>query len=316
MTLRICSLLLALGVGTMVIANPQTAGGTLDLQQRAVNVILDAADRICTTPPLEEVNSRVVLNGSAKAEVNGLLKKLTDLGISGAATYETTKARGVVHTQLADAIAKGNDCKLSVLKQLRAMIPGINGNSTRSPPPVTQNSIRIPSPTPQKKVTPETGSMSPPIETAPATILPDNVVWDTNFQMSVSGAGKNGQIYGWYIQGESPSFTKLRDAYIVSKLTGHKERLAAYDLVYQKIGDLDEIETVPPDALIRLGVTWTTAISPQQFMEQWGQMELVVVYNNDQTFKWDYSENDVRDRVGAIVIGSFGPAITRRKATP
>jgi hypothetical protein len=107
------------------VAVAQTPERVLELQQQALTAILNAADRICQTAPLDESSSKVQLNGTAKAEVNGVLKKLTDLGISGAANYESEEARGVAHAQLADAIAKGNDCKRDVLRELKTMIPGL-----------------------------------------------------------------------------------------------------------------------------------------------------------------------------------------------
>ncbi len=101
----------------------------------------------------------------------------------------------------------------------------------------------------------------------------------------------------------------------MSKLTGHQERLDAFDAAYQRIGSLDEIETVPPNALIRLGAFWPTGFLPQQYLEQWGQMEIVVVYNDNQKFTWEYSEDYVRDHVAASVVGSLGPEVTKKVAT-
>jgi len=106
-------------------AQAQTPTETLALQQEALNSILDATERICQTPPLEEIKTRVQLSGAAKAEISGVLKRLTDLGISGAASVQRESDRGVVHEQLAEAIAKGDDCRREVLNILRAVIPGL-----------------------------------------------------------------------------------------------------------------------------------------------------------------------------------------------
>jgi hypothetical protein len=98
-------------------------------QQRALDEVIAATGRICTTVPLEENNKRITLTGDAKAELNGLVKKIAELGIHGAATYETNEGRGVLQAQLADAIKSGDNCRLSVLKELKAMIPGLEPGS-------------------------------------------------------------------------------------------------------------------------------------------------------------------------------------------
>jgi CheY-like chemotaxis protein len=84
---------------------------------------------MCTTPPLEQSNHRAELSGDAKATLAGVLTRVTDIGIHGAAKYQGGESKGVLQEQLVEAIKKGDDCKLEVLKTLQTMIPGLNSRS-------------------------------------------------------------------------------------------------------------------------------------------------------------------------------------------
>ena len=98
----------------------------LEAQTQALAAILKAADQICGTPPLTASSDHLELSGNAKAALSGVLSKITDLGIGGAAKYSSGHSSGVLQEQLAGALEKGNDCKLSVLKTLQTMIPGLS----------------------------------------------------------------------------------------------------------------------------------------------------------------------------------------------
>jgi len=136
------------------LARKTPAQKQLEIQSKALEAILDAADRICVTPPLEEHHSTVVLSGNAKAKLNGVITKIADLGIEGAAAYTTENAKGVAQAKLADALKTGNDCKLTVLTTLKAIIPGLTGLPQTEP----------------------SASNSPDIEFAPPTLLQNQQV--------------------------------------------------------------------------------------------------------------------------------------------
>ncbi|HUN73878.1 MAG TPA: hypothetical protein VMU40_05130 [Steroidobacteraceae bacterium] len=190
----------------------------------------------------------------------------------------------------------------------------VANSASDSPPHISRATPAVAAPAPVPAQTPTLQPESRVADTNQAPMLTGAVKWSPDFVLSVSGAGNHARIYGWYIEGKSPSFTKLQDAFIISKLTGHEEKLAAYDIVWQRVGSLDEIETVPPNANIHLGLDFPGGLSPQQFMDQWGQMEVVVTYNDDQKYVVDYSEAFVRQRIATVVIGAFGPEITRKKS--
>lgn len=122
--LGLAALLLASFLGASA-ANAQSTSSQLAVQQGALKSVLEAADRICQTVPPGESKTTLQLSGDAKAEVSKLLKKLVGLGVSGAAKYQSEKATGVLQGQLAETIAKSNDCKRDVLHTLQGMIPGL-----------------------------------------------------------------------------------------------------------------------------------------------------------------------------------------------
>jgi hypothetical protein len=56
--------------------------------------------------------------GDAQAKLGGVVGKVADLGVSGAAKYENAKSLGVLQKDLVQAIQNGNNCKLEVFKVL------------------------------------------------------------------------------------------------------------------------------------------------------------------------------------------------------
>ncbi len=86
---------------------------------KALKIIGDFADRLCKDIPLEGQDKNLELTGSAKAELNGILKKLTNLGIEGAAKYQDTSYKGVLQKDLASVLKNSTDCRLQVWKDLK-----------------------------------------------------------------------------------------------------------------------------------------------------------------------------------------------------
>lgn len=96
----------AIGVFTMMIRIAHT--DELETKQKALNLISDAADRICQKIPLE----------GQKAEISSVVKQITDLGISG----KTSAYQGILQDELASSIKTGNECRVSVLEKLKDII--------------------------------------------------------------------------------------------------------------------------------------------------------------------------------------------------
>jgi hypothetical protein len=91
----------------------------LEAQQKALDVMLDFADRLCTTIPLTGGANTLELSGKAKAELSALLKKIANLGIEGGAKYQTSDWQGVLQQDLAGQLNNSRNCKVEVFKALK-----------------------------------------------------------------------------------------------------------------------------------------------------------------------------------------------------
>ncbi len=106
-----------LGVLTLSLWLPRMAYGE-DARDQVLKDITETAKEICQSPPLEQSGSSTELKGDAKAKVAGLLGRLADLGVSGAAQFQSNKSMGVLQKDLAESIKSGNDCRFQVFKTL------------------------------------------------------------------------------------------------------------------------------------------------------------------------------------------------------
>ena len=89
-----------------------------DPMQRLLDLITATAAKICQSVPLSSTNTGVALSGDAKATLNGVVSRFVDLGVNGAAQYQSRESMGVLQEELASAISHGNDCRLSVFNTL------------------------------------------------------------------------------------------------------------------------------------------------------------------------------------------------------
>jgi hypothetical protein len=124
------------------------AGQTSTQSTEALTIIGDFADRLCQTVPLETTINEIQLTGGAKAELAGVLSKLTNLGVSGTAKYENIESKNVLQKDLAAAIQDSRTCRLQIWKDLKDKFQ-IGGTA----------SLPIPSPSPEAKH--YTGKMGP-----------------------------------------------------------------------------------------------------------------------------------------------------------
>jgi hypothetical protein len=100
------------------------ANETLSMQRTALKDITDAAERICNSIPLSGASQSAELSGQAKAEVNGVIKKVAELGVQGAGKYQTSEFSNVLQRDLAQAIQTNANCKQTVFNVLvDRMIP-------------------------------------------------------------------------------------------------------------------------------------------------------------------------------------------------
>ena len=93
-------------------------------QKQALDVIADFADRICDPAkvPLVGSSSSLELSGKAKAELSELVKKVANVGVEGAAKYQSSKYANVLQKDLVAVLRENKDCRLKVFEKLQSRL--------------------------------------------------------------------------------------------------------------------------------------------------------------------------------------------------
>jgi hypothetical protein len=87
-----------------------------------LHLITETANSICNVIPTTGERESVQVDGNVKAELSGLLKKLTDAGLSGSGKFTSEEYVGVLQKDLASALKNNADCKETVFKILQEKI--------------------------------------------------------------------------------------------------------------------------------------------------------------------------------------------------
>lgn len=103
--------------------------------ENALGLINKFADRFCDRIPLNGTEENLELSGEAKAQLQGLLKKLTHLGIEGAANYQLSDYEGILATDLKDALRDNQNCRLRIWEDLKKLVSTSQVRHTPPPPP-------------------------------------------------------------------------------------------------------------------------------------------------------------------------------------
>lgn len=120
---QLCMLVLCC---TGILCSPSSfsAGDSGPSGEAILRVIRDTAADICTAVPIEGSQSSLQLTGVARLKLAGGIAKVADLGLKGAAKYNSESYSNVLQKDLATAIKNGNDCRLIVFSTLQAkMLP-------------------------------------------------------------------------------------------------------------------------------------------------------------------------------------------------
>lgn len=92
------------------------------LNKEALATIQKFANDICGEYWREGGQEKLMLSGELEARLNGLLRKLSDLGIEGSVTFDSKRYEGVLHEDLASEFRNIRECKLQVWRDLRDSI--------------------------------------------------------------------------------------------------------------------------------------------------------------------------------------------------
>lgn len=113
-----------IAIGLLILTFPSNLfpQNLFDRQRQALDAIADFADRLC--PPVSDSSSSrtIQFDASASADLNQLLKKLTDVGVKGAVKYRSEKFQGLLQKDLAGASSEIRNCRLAVLQTLQSKL--------------------------------------------------------------------------------------------------------------------------------------------------------------------------------------------------
>lgn len=108
----------------------KSLAATLEENEKALNMIADFADRLCKDIPLQGHGDNLELTGSAKAELNGIIKKLANLGLDGAIKYQHTEYEGLLQKDLVSALKDSTNCRLQIWNDLKDKLISSNTSTT------------------------------------------------------------------------------------------------------------------------------------------------------------------------------------------
>jgi hypothetical protein len=139
---------------------------------------------------------------------------------------------------------------------------------------------------------------SPPI---PEDQTPIN--WQPEFNVNYNGEKR---IIWIRFAGQATSLAHIKDAYIVSNLTGHSVHLKVFDDARR--WDITGIEPVAPGAVIELICDLSPPLPVTDFLEQWGTFEFHVIYDGDKEHKQSFDQYAVEQYLTKMHL--FGPHVT------
>jgi hypothetical protein len=141
---------------------------------------------------------------------------------------------------------------------------------------------------------------------APEDQIP--VSWQPDFQMTWDGDQKIPWIR---FMGVATDLARIKDAYVISTLTGHKEPLAvANPTNFNERWKVEQVEPIPTGAQVILVYEPKPLLPLPDFISQWGAFEFHVVYDNKEYVKV-YSQVYINSKMAREMPG-FGPHVTRR----
>jgi hypothetical protein len=149
---------------------------------------------------------------------------------------------------------------------------------------------------------------------SPSPISQKPVSWFADSQLFVaSGGPPNGsQVHGILIMGESTATAAIKEAYLVSGLTGHKQSLKANVHSVGAYFPVDKVD-IPAGAPVQLDLIFNPPIPLKDFMDQWARFRFTVVYSDGTTYEREYDETYVRQKMQQVVPEAFGPRMTPRE---
>lgn len=119
---------------TALIAPITVSAAADDKGTEALALVRETLPLVCGDYPKDGSDQKVTIKGQAQAQLTGLLKKLADLGVSGAAEFNSEKYVSVLRSELGSELKSVRACREKVYEDFRKIIA--TGN-TKKPKPAS-----------------------------------------------------------------------------------------------------------------------------------------------------------------------------------
>jgi hypothetical protein len=135
-SINTCLILTLIAIFCISFCYQESFAASFEDNQKALNMIADFSDRLCKDIPLQGHGDNLDLSGSAKAELNGIIKKLANLGVDGAIKYQNTDYEGLLQKDLVSALKDSTNCRLQIWNDLKDKLvsssaPNIDSSKAR-----------------------------------------------------------------------------------------------------------------------------------------------------------------------------------------
>lgn len=137
--LRLC-LVLLIGL-TAVMRSPPAVAQDLEKQKQALDVISQFANSLCDSVKDHGKTEAWEVSSDAKAQLDGVVKKIADLGVGAAAKYTTSEYQGVLQSDLGKLLNDQTNCRLSVFKDLKDKLLPSAPRSQAAPTPEAPDTL-------------------------------------------------------------------------------------------------------------------------------------------------------------------------------
>lgn len=118
-------------VATLVVALWSGSARAQSNNNEAVDLIIRAARELCAEIPRTASETKIELNAKATAELQGLVKKLANLGVTTAiGLTKTDSVRALLESDMLPALTDQNKCRLHIFDKLESKLL----SSTALPP--------------------------------------------------------------------------------------------------------------------------------------------------------------------------------------
>lgn len=142
------------------------------------------------------------------------------------------------------------------------------------------------------------------------------IQWDLNGQLLVVSGNQNGvTINSIMFQGTSLTPVSMKEAYLVSGLTGRREDLQANVHDDKGEGSYHTVNkiNIPAQAPVLLELPFNPPVLPRDFLDQWRKFSITVVYSDGTTYRHEYEENFVKQYIERAIPYIFGPHVTPKE---